>query len=213
MGSKLKALKPLLITAETNPEAHARAGHLIEDWNQLIIHVADRIIPIAESIYYITLEHYINVRRPLPLIRIAQLYNRRIANILNRAGLPVLTVRDLCTCLSLSETVPLACNVAPRGGILLLPKIVAQTYASRVAQGQAMPDFTAMIQGLTDGPELSPAGLALASAPFEDVPQNVTASESSTESYNPPDAVAIYDQQENSLQDMANSSTPQPETE
>lgn len=213
MQSKLKVLKPLIIP-HGDVAAQARYELLNERWDRARASCSSLLIPIFEAVYYAVLAHYVETAKAMPLQQMARLYNRRIANVMQRAGLEPMPMRDLLECVSMSQSAPIRSNTTERAGIMLLPDIAIQTYNSRALQGEPVPDFTRFIRGHVEGPRLSERGMQLGYAPFPDETDELAQFDQKFDtSANAADALAYAVAVSPSNAEATESSTLSPETE
>ncbi len=144
-------------------------GHrFATEWGMMQSQSLPNLLLFTERLYFTVLTYYLDMRKPCPLAHLTRLYAKRWHTVLCVNVLPDITLRDYLHCCEVSGTLPIKITTTPRGGLLLLPNIVAETYWSRLGRGEAVPDLEAMLSGKEYGPELSELGIQLANAPFGD---------------------------------------------
>lgn len=168
--SILKSLKSFRIEDCIDDQARSRMMRLTPLWEQVCAKVGPDVLKVCSDIYYKTLDGYLSTRRPITIAVIGRTLGRHWNTVCKRNAIEHVSLDDLVHALALSKTIPITTGRTKHGGTSIMPTIVIRTIFARARRGEPVCDSVEFQAGECDGPELSPAGLAEAHAPFEDQP-------------------------------------------
>ena len=168
-SSQLKLLKPLIITEWDVPQKQARVNLLNPIWENIRKYEGPEFRHLIQTIYYAVLDYYVNNKKPMPLAVLNRSYTKSLNTLVKRTNIGLIKITDFLHLINISDSAPIGLSPMRSGALGILPKIAAQTVMSRGMRGEPTCDILTLVLGDTEGPELSPAGMKLAYAPFDEL--------------------------------------------